>query len=69
MSVKIEGREVTKDDFLSPVTYVPVHAKGSAGHKDCDKGVVIRANDYHVFVLYCKTRTVQTTAPEMLVWG
>ena len=68
--ITIDGIEVAQGDFyLSPVTYIPTHAKGNAGHEDCERGVLVRVSDYHAFVLYCKSRTVQTTAPEDLVWG
>ena len=66
--MKIEDIKMP-DHYLSPVTYVPMHAKGSAGHKDCELGVVIRVNEENVFVLYCKSRTVQATNPDELVWG
>ena len=57
------------DNYLDPVTYVPTHAKGNAGHPDCEQGVIIRKDDEAVFVLYCKSRTVQRTMPDNLVWG
>lgn len=67
---KIQGKEIIIErDYLSPVTYVPLHAHGNAGHKDCEQGVIIRFNERGVFVLYCKSRTVQLTNPENLVWG
>jgi len=56
-------------DYLSPVTYVPVHAEGNAGHPDCKQGVIISFNDLGIKVLYCKGRTVQLTSPDSLVWG
>lgn len=66
----IDGRDVeTKDCYLSPVTYVPGHVKGNAGHKDCEQGVIISIEEENVRVLYCKSRTVQRTRPEDLVWG
>lgn len=68
--MKIEGREIDADNnYLDPVTYIPNHAQGNAGHKDCRQGVIIRASDEAVFVLYCNTRTVQSTDPDDLVWG
>lgn len=70
MSMKIEGRDIsTEKNYLDPVTYVPPHAEGNAGHKDCEQGVIISMNDTNVKVLYCKSRTVQATKPEDLVWG
>ena len=68
--MKIEGRDVSGDNnYLDPVTYIPGHAQGNAGHKDCQPGVIIRIAEGNVFVLYCKSRTVQATSPSDLVWG
>lgn len=68
--MKIDGREISMpDNYLDPVTYVPGHVNGNAGHKDCEQGVIIRIDGDTVFVLYCKTRTVQSTNPDELVWG
>lgn len=68
--MQIEGRPVTTEaNYLDPVTYVPSHVKGNAGHKDCQQGVIIRVTAETVFVLYCKTRTVQGKKPSDLVWG
>ncbi|KKN75832.1 hypothetical protein LCGC14_0377080 [marine sediment metagenome] len=68
--MKIEDREVHPDkNYLDPVTYIPGHAQGNAGHKDCQPGVIIRIAEGNVFVLYCNTRTVQATNPSGLVWG
>lgn len=68
--MKIQNKEIDiKRDYLSPVTYVPMHANGNAGHKDSELGVIIDINDLGVKVLYCKSRTVQLTNPEDLVWG
>lgn len=68
--MKIEGRELNiEEHYLSPVTYVPRHAGGNAGHKDCEQGVIINVGYDSVKVLYCKSRTVQNTEPEDLVWG
>jgi len=56
--------------YLSPVTYVPGHANGNAGHVDCEQGVIVGvAADSGVMVLYCKSRTVQKTDSCDLVWG
>lgn len=67
--MKIEGRDLKSSDYLSPVTYVPSHAEGNAGHKDCEQGVIITWGPTHVRVLYGKSRTTQATNPEDLVWG
>jgi hypothetical protein len=56
-------------NYLDNVTYVPGHAHGNAGHKDCQQGVIISFTEDSVKVLYCDTRTVQATNPEDLVWG
>jgi hypothetical protein len=68
--MKIEGKEVLERHIYSPVTYVPAHANGNAGHKDCEQGVLIgvTAND-DARVLYCTGRTIQVTDPSDLVWG
>ncbi len=67
--MEIEGRELTESNYLDPVTYVPNHAKGNAGHPDCEQGVIIDRGENHVKVLYCKSRKVQATNPDDLVWG
>jgi len=70
--MKIEGRDITTtENYLDPVTYIPGHANGNAGHKDCEKGVIISMEEDFgtVKVLYCKGRTVQATNPSDLVWG
>ena len=58
-------------DYMSPVTYIPNHANGNAAHPDCELGVLMSFNDEdgYVRVLYCRSRTVQSTRPEDLVWG
>lgn len=50
------------------VTYVPRHAKGNAGHPDCEGGIVTSMNDTCVFVEY-GTGTSQGTNRDDLVWG
>lgn len=55
--------------YLDKVTYIPSHAEGNAQHPDSDQGVIISWNDTDVKVLYCKSRTVQCTNPDDLVWG
>ena len=68
--IEIEGKMVTtEDNYLDPVTYVPNHAKGNAGHPDCERGVIIKVREEVVMVLYCKSRTVQATESENLVFG
>lgn len=68
--MKIEGREInTEQNYLDPVTYVPSHVNGNAGHEDCEQGVIISVSEDNVKVLYCKGRKVQSTRPDDLVWG
>ena len=68
--MKIEGKDISMpNNYLDPVTYVPSHVNGNAGHKDCVQGVIIKIEEDTVAVLYCKTRTVQRTNPTDLVWG
>lgn len=67
--MKIEGIEVTDQNYLDPVTYVPSHANNNIHHPDVDRGVIISVKEGSIMVLYCKSRTVQSTLPENLVWG
>lgn len=68
--MKIDGRTVKPGShYLDLVTYVPHHAKGNAGHKDCEQGVIIEVRKLDVRVLYCKGRRVQSTNSDTLVWG
>lgn len=67
--MKIEGKEIDLEmHYLSSVTYVPSHVEGNAGHEDCEQGVIISIGA-DVSVLYSRSRTVQLTNPEDLVWG
>lgn len=66
---QIEGKTLTSLDIYSPVTYVPNHANGNAGHPDCQRGVIIRWSAAGVFVLYCPERSIQLTDTHNLVWG
>ncbi len=69
-NIEIEGKPLDKEKhYLDNVTYVPSHAKGNASHPDSEQGVIISWTDTDIKVLYCKGRTVQSTAPENLVWG
>lgn len=68
--MKLDGVTlVLHEHYLNPVTYVPNHANGNAGHPDCEQGVIVGINEDTVSVMYCKSRTVQRTNPENLVWG
>jgi len=67
--MKIENREVTENNYLDLVTYVPGHAAGNARHVDCEQGVIIRVKEDSIAVLYSNSRSVQSTNPEDLVWG
>jgi len=57
------------DNYLDPVTYVPAHANGNAGHSACEQGVIINITTTTVFVLFCNGRTVQSVQSTDLVWG
>jgi hypothetical protein len=68
--MRIQGRELKDSDKGSKVTYIPTHAEGNAGHKDCEGGTISSWNDSCVFVNYYGTETKgQATYPEDLVWG
>lgn len=68
--MKIENKELDMmKNNLDKVTYVPSHANGNAGHPDCEQGVIIGFNKLGVRVLYSKSRTVQMTNANDLVWG
>ncbi len=73
--MKIENVELDMMQHLyDKVTYVPTHAKGNAGHEDCERGVIIGLVDDgkhipSVRILYCKSRTIQHTDVLNLVWG
>lgn len=68
--MKIQGKEVTlNDNYLDPVTYVPRYVDGDCSHSACEPGVIISVKDSGIGVLYCRSRTVQMTNPEDLVWG
>lgn len=56
----------------SPVTYVPDHLDGNAGHPDAEQGVLIgpiEQDQLNARVLYCRGRKIQTTPIRNLVWG
>lgn len=59
------------DDFKpgQNVTYVPYHAHGDRGHKDCEHGVVSSTNDTYVFVRFSVNGTAQACKPDQLVKG
>ena len=63
--------ELTLDDFEpgDPVTYVPYHAHGDRGHKDCEHGVVSSTNDTYVFVRFKNHLNGQACKPDQLVKG
>ena len=62
------GTPVIEEHIGSKVTYVPNHAEGNAGHKDCEGGTISLWNDKFIFVNY-GTGTNQATSPGDLVWG
>lgn len=68
MTIKIDSRELTKENIGSKVTYIPLHANGNAQHEDCEGGVISSWNDKFIFVNY-GTGHSQATRPEDLVWG
>ena len=66
--MRIEGREISLPrDYLAPVTYIPKHSESASHRQGVIVGINITSN--LVRVLYCKSRTVQTTNPDDLVWG
>ena len=67
-NLQIEGRILKESDIHSKVTYVPLHAEGNAGHKDCEGGIITSWNDCYIFVNYGKGHS-NATRPEDLVWG
>lgn len=67
--MKISDVELTNENYLDRVTYVPAHANNNAGHQDCQQGVIISFDEYGVKVLYCTSRSVQLTNYNDLVWG
>ena len=66
--MKIQQTELTEKHKMKPVTYIPTHAKGDAGHKDCDRGYITSWNNISVFVRY-NGSTSAATDPKDLVWG
>lgn len=66
--MKIKGTELTEKHKNSPVTYIPTHAKGNAGHNDSKRGYITSWNDKSVFVRYNGSTSVATD-PKDLVWG
>lgn len=76
MSIEIQGKQIStrfveldKGFLFDPVTYIPGHANGHAGHPDCEQGVVVGVTTHTVKVLYSKSRKVSDTDPNDLVWG
>ena len=66
--MQIETIILTEEHIGSKVTYIPNHAYGNAGHKDCEGGTISSWNDTYVFVNYGKG-TNAATRPQDLVWG
>ncbi len=46
------------------VRYIPTHAEGEVGHRDCQNGIVKSTNDRFVFVLYDNAMCIMTTGDE-----
>lgn len=70
--MEIQGKTIDIDSglhYLAPVTYVPQHANNNPNSEFAERGVIISTNELNVKVLYCNSRTVQSTRPEDLVWG
>jgi hypothetical protein len=68
--MKIQNRDIDiNKDYLSPITYIPNHANDNPNHPDAEKGVIIKRSDKYVFMLNCKSRTVQAIDPINLIWG
>ena len=66
----IDNRIVTnKTHYLCPVTYIPSHAHGNAGHPDAETGNILAITKNGIRVLYTKSRTVQLTDPAYLRFG
>ena len=64
--MKIENKEIKlPQDYLRPVSYV-IKDEESNSYK---RGVIISFSDEFVKVLYCESRTVQSTRACDLVWG
>ena len=63
----IQNIELTEEHIGSKVTYIPNHANGNAGHKDCEGGTIKRWNNHGVFVIY-RSNTYITNFKD-LVWG
>lgn len=67
-TMKIGNTKIIKEHIGTKVTYIPPHAKGNAGHKDCQGGTIGSWNSSFIFVNY-GTGTNAATKPENLVWG
>lgn len=68
--MKIENKKIHfPEHYLSPITYVPAHANGDINHKDCCLGLLHRYNQKIIFMINCKTRTVQSVNPKNIRWG
>jgi hypothetical protein len=63
----IDGKPLTEEHIGSKVTYIPSHAFGNAGHKDCEGGHIKSWNDGGVFVQY-SGNTARTDFND-LIWG
>lgn len=60
--------EPTENDVGRHVIYVPGHAKGNLGHKDCERGFITSFNDHAVFVRYGMGSTSAGTSRQDLHW-
>lgn len=56
-------------DLYTPITYVPLHAKGNAQHKDAEPGIFVGIRNNKARFISCKTRTIHLVEAEYLVEG
>ena len=61
--------EPTEADIGRNVIYVPGHAKGDLGHKDCETGTITSFNQWAVFVRYGMGITSAATNRAELYWA
>ena len=61
--------DMTEISIGRSVIYIPCHAKGDAGHKDCENGVITSFNDHVVFVRYAADKSSKGTRREDLTWA
>lgn len=67
--MSVDGKILDDGDVGRDVTYVPNHAGGNAGHRDCERGVITSWNSRFVFVRFGSSATPKACYPFNLVWG